>query len=221
MEIEGHEAAFIDGPLGPFLIPASPPETRRICEGLSKLLWEGGEYEHPDLPKDGIQRVLDIGAGWGAFTVWARRRWPGIKQIDCYDPHALGCKFVAVNDPRARVHQVAVTSQPSARISIGQDWGASSTHFNRGDGVSVPVVHPRDLSPCDMLKVDAEGVEAEILAEYPTLSSTPIVTYEWHTPALREECRAICARRGGLRCIVDRDGPWGGGNGVAIWVSAR
>ena len=218
MEIDGRKAAIIEGPAGPFFVPDEPAETRRVCEGLSKLLWEGGEYEHPDLPSSGIERVLDIGAGWGAFVAWARKRFPEMKKIDCYEPHALGAAFVRANGPRARVHGAAVTSKPSARIHVGEDWGASSTHFNDGRGTDVRVVHPKDLPPCDMLKVDAEGVEAEILNSYPTLTKTRIVAYEWHTPALRAECRAICERRGGMRCLVDRDGPWGGSNGVAIWV---
>ena len=220
MEIDGRRADTIDGPLGPFFVPAEPPETRRICEGLSRLLWVSDEYEHPDLPRDGIKRVLDIGAGWGAFASWVRKRWPGIESLDCYDPHALGCGFVSANDRKARVHNAAVTARPAARIHVGEDWGASSTHFNDGRGVEVRVIHPRELPPCDMLKIDAEGVEAEILSEYPALGGARIVAYEWHTPALRAECRAICERRGGMRCLVDRDGPWGGSNGVAIWVPA-
>lgn len=207
----------IQGPTGDFFVPSGPPETRRICEGLSRLLWEGGEYEHPELPTN-IATVLDIGGGWGAFAVWARKRFGADIELNCYEPHDVGCEFIRANDPKASVYEVAVTSQPTARLLVGEDWGGSSTHFNCGDGKPVAVIHPSALPACDFLKIDAEGVEAEVLIAYP-IHETKAVAYEWHTPDLRSECANICASNG-MRCLVDRDGPWGPGNGVAIWVPA-
>lgn len=202
----------------PFAVPAGPPETRRICEGLSRLLWEGGEYDHHELPVAGIRRVVDVGGGWGAFAVWARWRWGSGIELDIYEPHARGCDFIRHNDARARVHQVAVTVRGEARLLVNDDWGASSTHFNDGRGVDVPVLHPDKLPEAEVLKIDAEGVEPEILDAYDWWDGLQLVAYEWHTPEHRALCRQIVTARGGMRCLADRDGPWGPGNGTALWV---
>lgn len=225
------DSVEIDGPLGPFHVPAEPPECRRITTGLSRGVWGApGRYDLPDpgqpeYAADGVEwsrarSMLDVGAGWGAFAVWVRSVAGPHVVVECFEPHAHGCDFIAKNDPRAIVHRAAVTSQPSARLRVGDDWGASSTHFDDGGGEDVPVIHPRDLPIADAIKIDAEGVEAEVLggltdAQWGALR---IVVYEWHTPELRAECREIVERRGGLRLVEDRDGPWGQSNGVAFWV---
>lgn len=167
-----------------------------------------GEYEHPMLPDyPQVRRVLDVGGNIGAFATWAFIKWPGC-WIDSYEPNGGACEIYRKNaPPGAKVHQVAVTTESSARLYIGGDWGWSSTkqglnpheeHF-----VEVPVLHPHDLPPCDVLKVDAEGVELEIFENYAHWPGVKICMFEWHIENHRPLLEEILQAEG-FRCFVIR-----------------
>ncbi|HEY2510138.1 MAG TPA: hypothetical protein VGI39_04760 [Polyangiaceae bacterium] len=231
----------IDGPLGPFAIPAEPADTQRICAGLSRGVWgfpgaydwpeaRVPEYEHPALTIPGIRRILDVGAGWGAFAVWAVARWGHEIELDCYEPSTKAADFIFQNlfspvtrlSPTSfavRIHRVAVSVTPEVVLGHSLDWGSRKTHLrtegHAGDGVAT--LHPQLLPPCDILKCDAEGIEPELFLNYPHLASVKAAIYEWHSPDHRASLGDLC-ERAGLHCVRDEDGPWGGGNGVGIWV---
>jgi FkbM family methyltransferase len=215
------ETASIEGPLGGFLIPNHNRRTREVCEYLSRQLFEG-EYEHPEVRPP--TEVLDIGAGWGAFSVWAIRKWAQtLRRLDAYEPHREAAEFYERNvfDRAAgllglRLHEVAVTTNPNAVYSVHEDWGAGRTHEQRS-GRRVPLVHPKDLPPCDLLKVDAEGIEAELLVHYPTLETVTTILLEWHTPELKARCHQTIEARTRLRCVQQQD-ERERGYGVSIWV---
>jgi hypothetical protein len=114
------------------------------------------------------------------------------------------------------LHRAAVTSDPKAVYACGDDWGAGRTAL-QAQGKAVQTIHPRDLPPCDLLKCDAEGVEAEILAHYPHLEGVSTLLLEWHTPELKAECHGIIERRTKLRCVQQEDEKVRG-YGVSIWV---
>lgn len=167
-----------------------------------------GEYEHPSLPDyPKVRRVLDIGGNIGAFAMWAYSKWPGC-WIDSYEPNGGACEVYRKNaPPGAVVHQVAVTVEPKAELYIGGDWGWSSTKPGMNPyeehSVSVPVMHPKELPSCDVLKVDAEGVELEIFEHYPHWNAVNICMFEWH----REEDRGqleMWLYGFGLRCFALR-----------------
>jgi FkbM family methyltransferase len=204
----------IDGPLGAFRIPSEPPETSRICEGLTRAVW-AGEYDHPELPTSGVASVLDVGAGWGAFAVWAHARWGTDLRIDGYDPHHEAIEYLRLNAPSVRVHQVAVTVRPSPRLAVNEDWGGCSVHHD-DPGRDVAALHPRELPAADVLKIDAEGVEPEILEHYPHLGRLKALIYEFHHLAHRDAIRPLVARAGLRQVREDQDVTYG----TSIWVPA-
>jgi FkbM family methyltransferase len=228
---EWHADVVLDGPLGPFVIPGAPRHTRRVCEFLSKQVWDG-EYRHPEIQAP--KTVLDIGAGWGAFTAWALKEWPDLSTVHCYEPHAAAAAMLVKNlsghvamigrEPhetlvgrRAVVlHEAAVSSDPKAVYACGDDWGAGRT-AEQSQGETVKIVHPRDLPPADCVKLDAEGVEAMVLHHYPHLGQVNTLLLEWHTPELKAECHQIIQRRTKLRCVQQEDEKVRG-YGVSIWV---
>jgi len=206
---------LIDGPLGPFEIPDSPEATRRVCEDIARDVWRG-EYWHPALPPR-VRRIVDIGAGWGAFAVWALSQWPGA-EIDCYEPHAAACEYLRRNAPTARVHQVAVTTRDQAVLSVGShdtldNWGAR-TIVGVTSGESVAVLHPRDLPAVDLLKVDAEMVETEVLENYLHMAGVSVLLYEFHTADDRVRLSEL-ARNAGFRCL--RSVQTGGHDERLVW----
>src|SRR5277367_5905748 len=97
---------FIDGPLGPFAVPAGPPNTKRVCIELARGVWgwpgsygrpeeRVPEYESTHLPS-AAETILDIGAGWGAFAAWAWRRF-STREIICYEPNHVAASFIKLN----------------------------------------------------------------------------------------------------------------------------
>lgn len=209
----------IEGPLGPFLIPDEDPRTRDVCIALSRGVWgDGGapgEYDHPELPVEGVSRVLDIGAGWGAFAVWAMKRWPGASVIG-YEPHQEAAELALLNAPGLLLFGSAVTTDPQAVLNGCEDWGAWRTHEEKG-GRTVPLVHPQALPPCDVLKTDCEGCEAEVLWHYDHWDRVRAVLWEFHTPALAKECRDILLTRA-FRPLSET--PAERGYGPNVWVRA-
>lgn len=220
----------IEGPIGPFLIPSEPPETMRICAGLSRGVWgspgrydtpDAGlpEYEHAALSIPNVRVVLDVGAGWGAFAVWAIARWGRSISLRCYEPSDIAVDFIRANVPGDvdwRIVQAAVSAASDVTLHRSEDWGCRKISVG-GDGEAVTTIHPADLPPCDILKCDAEGIEPELFSLYPHLATVKAAIYEWHTPEHREVLRRICTDAG-LVCVRDDDGPWGPGNGVGVWV---
>jgi cyclopropane-fatty-acyl-phospholipid synthase len=73
-------AGFFQRTLGPHLKYSScywPPgvETLEDAEGaMLELTAERAELDAP-----GVRRVLDLGCGWGSFSLWAAARYPGVE----------------------------------------------------------------------------------------------------------------------------------------------
>jgi FkbM family methyltransferase len=197
-----------------FEIPKEPPNTREHAQWICSQVF-GGEYDHPELPKDGIRTVVDIGSHVGAFPVWAKAKWPEIEAFDCYDPNvkanAIAARNVALCGS-VRIHTVAITTDANPKYLLPWDWGSAKTH-GISDGVSVPAMHPRDLPAVDLLKCDAEGIEPEVLTEYRHWDSLKVLLYEFHYPAHRELLWEIATRRG-FRNLSQATGDYG----VSIWI---
>jgi FkbM family methyltransferase len=188
---------------------------------VAREVW-GGEYDHPELPTD-VKSVLDIGAGWGAFAAWGCKRWPSAI-IHCFEPHAAACDLLRINTPEDRVKawRLAVTTQKQhAWLSVGpydtlENWGALTVHGTTDDmpGIQVDTIHPKDLPPVDLVKIDAEGVEPEFMEHYPHMAGVKAIMYEFHNATHRRWLRDFCTKSG-FRCL--REVQAGGHTEEVIW----
>lgn len=218
----------VDLRMGPNDTPGTPfvyPHNLEAC--VLKVL-RGGEYDHPNLPDyPKVRRVLDIGANVGAFAVWASRRWPGC-WIDCYEPNPQAAELCRMNaPPGTKVHELAVidTASPECTrvpLHLGTDWGYSSTYRDlnpsSGEVVEVDTLHPALLPSCDVLKVDAEGVEVEIFGDYTHWDDVKIAMFEWHREDDRRLLEDACDSAG-LRCFrLTYDRP---NMGQQVWLRSN
>lgn len=162
-----------------------------------------------DVPVDDVASVLDIGANVGAFSVWARKRWPRAA-IDAYEPHPVSYSYLVKNTKcgnqaspenrkdeqtlalRVAVREYACTMAlreggPNAGCASFHDIGEQSARE-----IQVECVGARTLPSCDIVKIDTEGCEVEIL-EHLDISRTKAVMLEWHrdsdVPILEELLR--------------------------------
>ena len=105
-----------------------------------------------------------------------------------------------VAGPLGDFHPVAVTTDARPLFFVDHFWSGGQT-AGRTDGVPVSALHPAALPPADVLKCDAEGVEAEVLEHYRTLADCLAVVYEFHTPRLRTRCRELMRERTKMRLV--------------------
>jgi FkbM family methyltransferase len=208
----------IPGPMGPFLIPAEPENTREHAEWISNMVWEG-EYSHPDLPTAGIKSVLDIGAHCGSFAVLCQHQYGKDVVIDCYEPNPHACDMLKENAPGVRIHCVAVTTDPEPLYELPWDWGSAKTFGIKtapayGERFKVPSIHPRDLPPADILKCDAEGVEVEVMIHYKHFDTLKALIYEFHSLEHKAFLSEIAKARG-FRCLRQEEKQ---NYGSSIWV---
>ena len=220
----------IDGPLGPFKIPTSAhPRTREVCEYLSRQVFGDaetlGEYDSPELPsfENFPPAVIDVGAGWGAFSVWARKKWPGCG-IFCYEPHDAAADVLVANTSgnplvgSVALVRAAVTTDPAPRMNGAEDWGAH--HISTVDDTCAwPVrgIHPRVLPPCDVLKMDCEGSETEVMEHYPHLATCRALLIEFHTVEKRARVTGVALEAGFVRV---KAAPENASYGVDVWVKS-
>lgn len=206
----------IPGPMGPFLIPEEPDNTREHARAISQGVWDG-EYAHPDLPRD-IKSVLDVGAHCGSFAVLCQYQYGKDISIDCYEPNPHACEMLRQNAPGARVYCVAVTTDPEPLYELPWDWGSAKTWRIKdspayGERFAVQGLHPKSLPPAEIAKCDAEGTEVEFLLHY-NLEKTRVLIYEFHNLEHKAVLREMATSRG-FRCLREDDrNPWGS----SIWV---
>lgn len=188
----------IDG-FGPFLVPGEPEERSRRSEECVREVLERQIYSYlRPQPENGIHTLVDVGVNVGAFIVWARRRWPSLVSVIGYDPNASALHVARMNVdvPRKwRLLHAAVTVDPSPLFREEMDWGGSRT-YGQSQGVQVPRVHPRDLPPADVLKVDAEGVEVEVFSHYRHWSAVKVLCFEYHETRFRKALMSIAQDTG-------------------------
>lgn len=195
---ESPHGVALTTPLGTILeLPPPPGEPHFSSHHMAKGIFEGLEYD-PKVPLEGIRTVLDIGANVGAFAVWAKFKWPEVT-IECFEPNGEAAAYCERNAPFATVHRQAVTVEKSPTILwIDPTWGGSRTFEPPTDGrrIEVEAIHPNSLPPTDVLKIDAEGVELEILQNYAHLKSVKLCTYEYHRAKHKDDLRALCVWAG-------------------------
>lgn len=171
--------------------------------------------------------VIDIGANIGAVTMyWARGR-PDLR-FHAYEPnpqayasleHNIGQNGLAT---QATIHREAVGRAPGA-LNLWIDVPtAHSTAFGTspapgGRRISAPMIGYDDVwqrmghQPVHMLKIDAEGAEADILegASSGALAAVRNAVVEYHdglVPGAYERCRALL-EAAGFACRIHTF-PW-------------
>jgi FkbM family methyltransferase len=178
----------IEGPCGPFLIPDAWPQ----AEASMLSIWgPEGEYTYPRSGPEDVLTLIDVGANIGGFIVWARKWWPSLTEIVAYEPadDAYMLMLHNVRGMGVAMYQGAVTTRQNVVLAVEiaqpENWGgrfAADAPTWPADKY-LPTVHPRDLPPCDVLKLDCEGAELEIIENYPHLSACCIVLVEIHRGA--------------------------------------
>lgn len=153
-----------------------------------------GEYDVPvDLEQGTV--ILDLGANYGAFSVWASHRWPGCP-IHAYEPHPETFKVLKgnlKNYPNVTAREVGVGTPGIRILHDGRNNpGERSLHLNMcdspGTGLHVEIIDPLTLPEAQVIKLDIEGCELEVLV--PLVSAQrhyDLILLEWHSHHLRYE----------------------------------
>ena len=134
--------------------------------------------------------VLDIGANVGAFAVWARKQWPEA-QVTCYEPDPRNVANLRENAAFAEINHAAVSPWETCRIVDGVN-NCGEAQIEQGG--PIPCVKAASLPHADVVKIDTEGCEVEILADY-DLSQTQWVILEAHGDKNPSLCAEILERK--------------------------
>lgn len=133
---------------------------QEVFDGEYAVLLDGAE----------INSVLDVGANVGAFTAWALSNFPNAT-VQAYEPNPKAIEYWRKNvtDPRATLHEVAVTVQRDAHLYSGtNNLGEASVHKGLADCEDLGAIQtllPDRLPKADFVKLDCEGCEAEFIAD--------------------------------------------------------
>lgn len=181
--------------------------------------------------------IVDIGANWGAFSLYAAGRAPAAR-IFAIEPHPHEhprlLRHLAQNrlDGRVTAWQLAVAGEPGTRwmdadpAHPGPSRGIHPSAIAAPPPASVPVqaVTLADLlartraeagvERISLVKMDVEGAEHEILPHLPPEVLAPVDAWqmEYHPNGPRAPLFAAL-QRAGLRLV--RDDPAGADSGVA------
>jgi FkbM family methyltransferase len=174
----------------------SCPESMR----LHVLAVLNGEYAAP-VDFDKPPAVLDVGANIGAFTIWAAQRWPGAR-VTAYEPHPDNAKVWRencadlVSAGRASLVEAAVTDYDGqAELHDGRNnCGEASLVFRfQTPSRHVRTIAGRNLPRCDVLKIDTEGSERMVLADYRFRTDCNLIMLEYHSEADRDSATMMLA----------------------------
>ena len=189
-----------------------------------------GEYDLPAHLEliEAPRTILDIGANVGAFTAWARAKWPD-SVIEAYEPmpeNSFCFKINHSHDKRVFFSEVAVSDRvKKLRIYKGRNNCGECSSHDLGEQVTdeyedVQARSAGYLVTGEFVKIDAEGCEGEILRTL-YLGATDVVAYEWHGQERREQCIRIVhlssANHHGTFRLV-RNAETGPDRGIHIWA---
>ncbi|MBA3717024.1 MAG: FkbM family methyltransferase [Actinobacteria bacterium] len=170
-----------------------------------KFLWTG---LHEPAVQEAISRLLrpgmsfwDIGAHVGFFTVLGARLVGDEGSVHAFEPveenrrrlqsavEKNGCRNITI-------HEVALSATPGEAVLHTHESSAMwSLAGESAEGVTVrcETLDSLDLPPPDLIKIDAEGVEVEVLRGGRKLLSDAerALLVEFTTPALVDEAREL------------------------------
>jgi len=140
--------------------------------------------------------ILDVGANIGVAAAWFAHHNPE-RAIYCFEPLAANAALIGLNCPGANVEQVAVGARRGrVKLRVDRDsvmassipcqWPTQEVEF---DVISLDeFAEARGLEQVALLKIDAEGMEVEILQGcQETLKKTRQVVMETHSRRLHDE----------------------------------
>lgn len=155
------------------------------------------------LTPPGAGAILDIGANIGLAAAWYAHRYPG-RPIYCFEPLASNAALIPLNSPSAHVETVALGAR-RGRVSLYVDWQrvmASripcrwETSVEEFDVVTLDEAVER-LDPIALIKIDAEGMENEILeGGTRTLQRASQVVMETHGVPAHQQALAVLKHLG-------------------------
>jgi FkbM family methyltransferase len=143
--------------------------------GITRQIADG-EYAYPGLTPGSGDRVIDIGANIGVYSLWAERH--GAVVTAAYEPGPDAFKALQDNVAGRRVTpvQAAVVGDSNDRLVdlflhderstrntlLGREIGSGS-ELTRKISVSAVPISDVLTEPCDLLKLDCEGAEFDII----------------------------------------------------------
>ncbi|MGH2396606.1 MAG: FkbM family methyltransferase [bacterium] len=151
-------------------------------------------YRLRGLSQEGV--ILDVGANIGLAAKWFAHHNPG-RSIYCFEPLAANAALIRLNCPGAKVEQVAVGARRGrVKLRVDRDsvmassiscrWETEEVEF---DVISLDeFAGTRALEQVALMKIDAEGMEVEILRGcQETLRRTQQVVMETHSRSLHDD----------------------------------
>jgi FkbM family methyltransferase len=163
--------------------------------------------------------VADIGANVGAFAIWATARWPG-STVTAYEPHPATFEILQRNlaaFPGVSAVNAAVFPGDGDRVDFvarypgdGEAGVATCSKATfktvaEKHRLQVPAVHPSAIPACDVVKIDAEGSEAEIVRHL-DLSATSLVLIEFQNDSNRKAIKGQL--EGAFDVILEEEFRW-------------
>jgi hypothetical protein len=113
--------------------------------------------------------ILDIGAGCGAFALWAIKQWPGAT-IHCYEPAQINHYYLLKNTakyPNILTTRAAVLTGPERKLYVGEQSQLGASFFPKGDPYELAyelpiIIAPDKLPQADILKLSTNGCDEQI-----------------------------------------------------------
>lgn len=168
----------------PMICPANiHPFLEKVC---------AGEYD-VEIYLPPKTRIIDLGANYGSFALWAAHRWPG-SEIMAYEPHPKVFKILSANVHAYKQIQVNNWGIGNPGMRVLNDGpnndGERSFHAAMNNpyptGIHCEVRDPLTLPECDVIKLDIEGCEYEVLEPLIKAGRRPsLILLEYHNHELR------------------------------------
>ena len=180
-----------------FKIPFHCPDN--IAPFLQKVF--SGEYDLPGVHFPVGARVIDLGANFGSFAIWAAHRWPGC-EILSFEPHPgvfEGLKHNIQAYSQITAHPWGIGDEGVRVLHDGaNNDGERSFHgvvnHPNPTGQHCEVRSPLTLPDCDLLKMDIEGCEVEVLTPLIEKGYRPkVIMLEYHNHKIRRTVDSLLA----------------------------
>jgi FkbM family methyltransferase len=138
------------------------------------IIWKR-TFFHPEslemiralMPMSG-ERVLDLGAYIGNHTVFFAKIC-GAREVESFEPVRSSFRALerntAINNVRVKLHNFGLGAEMGeARVDlVEQNAGGSTLRAFKGGGIRVAPLDSLDLAPFRAVKIDVEGMAAEVL----------------------------------------------------------